>query len=97
MTVVRKVQNQENSYTKRIRFTLASTFHRDAEPFGRRSVGEARTQGFEDQAAGGVEAGDTIEVPIQSGKAVALKPGLGFAIREGGLTVGAGTVLTATD
>ncbi len=76
MTVVRRVQNQENSYTKHIRFTLASTFHRDAEPFGRRSVGEARTQGFEDQARrGGVEAGDTIEVPIQSGKAVALKPG----------------------
>jgi elongation factor Tu len=41
--------------------------------------------------------GDTIEVPIQLGKAVALEPGLGFAIREGGLTVGAGTVLTVTD
>lgn len=38
-----------------------------------------------------------IGVPIQLGKAVALEPGLGFAIREGGLTVGAGTVLTVTD
>ncbi|MGI5271286.1 elongation factor Tu [Nonomuraea sp. CA-218870] len=37
--------------------------------------------------------GDTIEVSITLGKPVALEPGLGFAIREGGLTVGAGTVL----
>jgi elongation factor Tu len=43
------------------------------------------------------EAGDTIGAPIQSGKAVTLEPGLGFAIREGGLTVDAGTVLTVTD
>ncbi|TXK41272.1 elongation factor Tu [Nonomuraea sp. C10] len=41
--------------------------------------------------------GDTIEVPVTLGKAVALEPGLGFAIREGGLTVGAGTVLAVTD
>ncbi|MFG2074218.1 elongation factor Tu [Nonomuraea maritima] len=38
--------------------------------------------------------GDTVEVTVRLGKAVALEPGLGFAIREGGLTVGAGTVLT---
>ncbi|MEV4839964.1 elongation factor Tu [Nonomuraea sp. NPDC049486] len=41
--------------------------------------------------------GDTIEVPVTLGKPVALEPGLGFAIREGGLTVGAGTVLAVTD
>ncbi|GAA3715327.1 elongation factor Tu [Nonomuraea antimicrobica] len=38
--------------------------------------------------------GDTVEVTVALGKAVAVEPGLGFAIREGGLTVGAGTVLT---
>ncbi|MBT2225704.1 elongation factor Tu [Nonomuraea sp. NEAU-A123] len=39
------------------------------------------------------QPGDTVEVQVELGKAVALEPGLGFAIREGGLTVGAGTVL----
>ncbi|MET8866832.1 elongation factor Tu [Nonomuraea sp. NPDC004580] len=46
----------------------------------------------------GVESaapGETVEVTVTLGKAVALEAGLGFAIREGGLTVGAGTVLTA--
>ncbi|SEG97282.1 elongation factor Tu [Nonomuraea solani] len=38
--------------------------------------------------------GDTVEVSVELGKGVALEPGLGFAIREGGLTVGAGTILT---
>ncbi|GIH28237.1 elongation factor Tu-3 [Acrocarpospora phusangensis] len=38
--------------------------------------------------------GDTVEVTVELGKPVALEPGLGFAIREGGHTVGAGTVLT---
>ncbi|GAA3202431.1 hypothetical protein GCM10020216_000820 [Nonomuraea helvata] len=38
--------------------------------------------------------GDTVDVVVELGKAVALEPGLGFAIREGGLTVGAGTILT---
>ncbi|MGP3931723.1 elongation factor Tu [Nonomuraea sp. KM88] len=40
------------------------------------------------------QPGDTVEVAVELGKAVALEPGLGFAIREGGLTVGAGTILT---
>ncbi len=39
--------------------------------------------------------GETVEVAVELGKAVALEAGLGFAIREGGLTVGAGTVLSA--
>ncbi|MEV4065995.1 elongation factor Tu [Nonomuraea dietziae] len=43
------------------------------------------------------EPGDTIEAVVELGKAVALEPGLGFAIREGGLTVGAGTVLAVQD
>ncbi|MDA0634499.1 elongation factor Tu [Nonomuraea sp. MCN248] len=43
------------------------------------------------------QPGDTIEVSIVLGKPVALEPGLGFAIREGGLTVGAGTVLAVED
>ena len=36
--------------------------------------------------------GDQIEVTVELGQPVALEPGLGFAIREGGRTVGAGTV-----
>ncbi|GGO63981.1 elongation factor Tu [Nonomuraea cavernae] len=42
---------------------------------------------------GPAQPGDTVEVTVELGKAVAVEPGLGFAIREGGLTVGAGTVL----
>ncbi|MEU6998014.1 elongation factor Tu [Nonomuraea sp. NPDC046570] len=41
--------------------------------------------------------GDTVEVTVELGKAVALEAGLGFAIREGGLTVGAGTVTAVLD
>jgi elongation factor Tu len=36
--------------------------------------------------------GDQVEVTVELGQPVALEPGLGFAIREGGRTVGAGTV-----
>ncbi|MEV4223074.1 elongation factor Tu [Nonomuraea sp. NPDC049725] len=46
---------------------------------------------------GPVRPGDTVDVRVELGKPVALDPGLGFAIREGGLTVGAGTVLTVDD
>ncbi|MFG3662126.1 elongation factor Tu [Streptomyces sp. NPDC047706] len=38
--------------------------------------------------------GDTVTVTVELGRAVPLEPGLGFAIREGGRTVGAGTVTT---
>ncbi|MFC4591706.1 elongation factor Tu [Sphaerisporangium corydalis] len=41
--------------------------------------------------------GETVEVVVELGKAVALEPGLGFAVREGGLTVGAGTVTAVLD
>ncbi|MGH3309375.1 MAG: elongation factor Tu [Streptomyces sp.] len=36
--------------------------------------------------------GDTLTLTVELGHAVPLEPGLGFAIREGGRTVGAGTV-----
>ncbi|MFI6393992.1 elongation factor Tu [Nonomuraea sp. NPDC050547] len=42
------------------------------------------------------QPGDTVEVEVELGRAVALEEGLGFAIREGGLTVGAGTVVAVT-
>jgi elongation factor Tu len=39
-----------------------------------------------------VHPGDTVEMTVELGKPVAMAAGLGFAIREGGRTVGAGTV-----
>ncbi|PRX97121.1 elongation factor Tu [Allonocardiopsis opalescens] len=39
--------------------------------------------------------GDTVEVTVELGRAIAVEPGLGFAVREGGRTVGAGTVTAA--
>ncbi|MFF4491568.1 elongation factor Tu [Streptomyces sp. NPDC001544] len=36
--------------------------------------------------------GDTVHMTVELGREVPLEPGLGFAIREGGRTVGAGTV-----
>ncbi|GGW27286.1 elongation factor Tu [Streptomyces griseoloalbus] len=37
-------------------------------------------------------SGDTVTMTVELGREVPLEPGLGFAIREGGRTVGAGTV-----
>lgn len=48
-------------------------------------------------AAGAARPGDTVTLTVELGRAVPLEPGLGFAIREGGRTVGAGTVLTVAD
>ncbi|WP_079152189.1 elongation factor Tu [Streptomyces sp. RTd22] len=45
-------------------------------------------------AAGVARPGETVTLTVELGRAVPLEPGLGFAIREGGRTVGAGTVLT---
>lgn len=42
--------------------------------------------------AGTALPGETVEMTVELGRAVPLEPGLGFAIREGGRTVGAGTV-----
>jgi elongation factor Tu len=36
--------------------------------------------------------GETVTMTVELGRAVPLEPGLGFAVREGGRTVGAGTV-----
>ncbi|WP_158883134.1 elongation factor Tu [Amycolatopsis anabasis] len=41
--------------------------------------------------------GDTVEMTVELGKPIAMDPGLGFAIREGGRTVGAGTVGAVLD
>ncbi|MEJ3652314.1 elongation factor Tu [Actinomycetes bacterium KLBMP 9759] len=38
------------------------------------------------------QPGETVEVTVRLGKPVPLEPDLGFAIREGGRTVGAGTI-----
>ncbi|MFR0354033.1 elongation factor Tu [Streptomyces sediminimaris] len=38
--------------------------------------------------------GDTVTMTVELGRDVPLEPGLGFAVREGGRTVGAGTVTT---
>ena len=47
--------------------------------------------------AGAAMPGDRIDVTIELGRPVALDTGLGFAIREGGRTVGAGTVTALLD
>jgi translation elongation factor TU len=41
--------------------------------------------------------GDTVEMTVELGKPVAMAEGLGFAVREGGRTVGAGTVTALLD
>ncbi|MFI2371219.1 elongation factor Tu [Streptomyces sp. NPDC018833] len=42
--------------------------------------------------SGVARPGDTVTMTVELGRDVPLEPGLGFAIREGGRTVGAGTV-----
>jgi elongation factor Tu len=52
------------------------------------------------QLGGGIDMmlpGDTGEVTVHLGKAVAMDVGLGFAVREGGRTVAAGTVTELLD
>jgi len=44
-----------------------------------------------------VMPGDTVEVTVELGKPVAMEVGLGFAVREGGRTVAAGTVTGLLD
>jgi elongation factor Tu len=41
--------------------------------------------------------GDSTEFTVELGKAVAMTPGQGFAVREGRLTVAAGTVTEVLD
>jgi elongation factor Tu len=47
--------------------------------------------------AGVAMPGDRVDAVIELGSPVALEAGLGFAVREGGRTVGAGTVVTLLD
>ena len=44
-----------------------------------------------------VMPGDTVDLTVELGKAVAMDTGLGFAVREGGRTVAAGTVTGLLD
>ncbi len=44
-----------------------------------------------------VNPGDSVEVTVELGRAVAMEPGLGFAVREGNRTVAAGTVTAVLD
>jgi elongation factor Tu len=61
-------------------------------------VRTADVVGVLDLGPDGVAApGDRVTVTIELGKPVALEPRLGFAIREGGRTVGAGTVTALLD
>jgi len=56
-------------------------------------VRTASVSGMVDLGAAGVAApGERVDVVVELGKPVALDSGLGFVIREGGKTVGAGTV-----
>ncbi|GAB3804490.1 hypothetical protein GCM10027605_28640 [Micromonospora zhanjiangensis] len=41
--------------------------------------------------------GDTVDLTVKLGKPVAMDVGLGFAVREGGRTVAAGTVTELLD
>ncbi|MCC0099395.1 MULTISPECIES: elongation factor Tu [Streptomyces] len=47
--------------------------------------------------AGAARPGETVEMTVELGRDVPLESGLGFAIREGGRTVGAGTVTAVLD
>ncbi len=53
--------------------------------------------GLELQGTTLVRPGDTVEVTVELGKPVAMEVGLGFAVREGGRTVAAGTVSALLD
>jgi translation elongation factor EF-Tu-like GTPase len=50
-----------------------------------------------DAGAGEAVPGETVQVTVVLGKPVALDAGQAFAIREGGRTVGAGTVTAVLD
>ncbi|MFJ2821457.1 elongation factor Tu [Streptomyces toxytricini] len=48
-------------------------------------------------AAAAAQPGETVAMTVELGRDVPLEAGLGFAVREGGRTVGAGTVTTVLD
>ena len=53
--------------------------------------------GADGTAVASATPGETVQVTVALGKPVALDAGLAFAIREGGRTVGAGTVTALLD
>jgi elongation factor Tu len=55
------------------------------------------TLGGVHQEAGVARPGETVELTVELGRPVPLEPGLGFAVREGGRTVGAGNVTALLD
>ncbi|MFI6205976.1 elongation factor Tu [Streptomyces sp. NPDC051041] len=52
----------------------------------------ADVAGTVDLGAAVARPGETVDLTVELGRAVPVEPGLGFAVREGGRTVGAGTV-----
>ena len=56
-------------------------------------VGDVELHG----GTGVARPGDTVEMTVELGRPVPLEPGLGFAVREGGRTVGAGNVTALLD
>ncbi|WP_042400758.1 elongation factor Tu [Streptacidiphilus carbonis] len=59
-------------------------------------VGDVTLAG-EHEAIGVARPGETVELTVELGRPVPLEPGLGFAVREGGRTVGAGNVTALLD
>ncbi|MEY9842267.1 elongation factor Tu [Streptacidiphilus sp. EB103A] len=55
------------------------------------------TLGGVHQETGVARPGETVELTVELGRPVPLEPGLGFAVREGGRTVGAGNVTALLD
>ncbi|MCK7621549.1 elongation factor Tu [Streptomyces sp. RS10V-4] len=96
------------SVTPRRRFT-AEVYLLSAEEGGRRTplstgyrpqfyIRTADVAGALDLGVRAVaRPGETVTATVDLDRAVPLEPGLGFAIREGGRTVGAGTVRTVED
>jgi elongation factor Tu len=64
---------------------------------GQANPGEANPGQASQASPGQAAPGDRVTVTVELGQPVALAPGLGFAIREGGRTVGAGTITTLLD
>jgi elongation factor Tu len=71
-------------------------FFRTTDVVGVLDLGQA-SPGHAGPGPGHASPGDKVTVTIELGQPVALSPGLGFAIREGGRTVGAGTITALLD
>ncbi|MEU0333620.1 elongation factor Tu [Streptomyces sp. NPDC006193] len=77
------LSGREGGRTTPVRSGYRPQFHiRTADVTGVVDLGEAGT----------ARPGETVVMTVELGRAVPVEPGLGFAVREGGRTVGAGTV-----